>query len=80
MAALDAEPLDGVQQVLLEQPDHARCRLLDGEAERPRELRLDRTPRQPGVERDRAAGEQAGAQAPEHELRIGDVGLSPPSP
>ena len=57
VAALDAEPLDGVQQVLLEQPDHARRRVLDREAERPGELGLDRLARQLAVERD-AAGQR----------------------
>ena len=50
-------------------PDAA---VLDRQAERLGELRLDRLARQRAVERDRAAGERAGPQAPEHELRVGD--------
>ena len=72
VAALDAEPLDGVQQVLLQQPDHASRGVLDREAERLGELGLDRLARQLAVERDGAAGQRAGAQAAEHELRVGD--------
>ena len=63
VAALDAETLDGVQQVLLEQADDARRRVLDREAERLGELGLDRLARQRAVERDRAAGQRAGPQA-----------------
>jgi hypothetical protein len=70
VAALDAETLDGVQQVLLEQPDHARRGVLDREAERLRKLGLDRLARQPAVERD-AARQRTGTQAAQHELRVG---------
>ena len=61
-----------MQQVLLEQADHAGRGVLDREAERPGELGLDRLARQRAVERDGAAGQRARAQASEHELRIGD--------
>ena len=72
VAAFDAEPLDGMQQVLLQQADHAGRGVLDRQAERPGQFVFDGLARQRAVERDGTAGQRAGAQAPEHELRVGD--------
>ena len=64
-----------MQQVLLQEADHAGRGVLDREAERPGELVLDGLAGESAVERDGAAGQRAGAQPPEHELRVGDGGL-----
>ncbi len=73
VAALDAEPLDGMQQVLLEQAD-ARPpprRSTDRPSGLASLVSIARRA-SVAVERDGAAGQRTGPQAPEHELRIGD--------
>ena len=80
MAALDAETLDGMQQLLLHQPDHAGCRVLDRQAERLRDGFLDGLAASVAVDRHRAVGIRPGLQPTEHELGIGDGGIAPAQP
>ena len=80
VAALDAELLDGMQQVLLQQADHAGRGILDREAERLGQLGLDGFARQRSVQRDGAAGQRPGRRRPSTSCASVTVGFSPPSP
>ncbi len=75
VAAFDAEPLDRMQEVLFKQADHAGSCILDREAERLGKLGFDRSAGKRAVEIDGATGQRAGAQAPQHELRVCNGGV-----
>ena len=61
-----------MQEVLFQQTDHPGGCVLDREAERLGKLGLNRAAGKRAVEIDGTAGQRAGPQAPQHEMRVGD--------
>src|SRR5262249_5186520 len=73
--ALDAEALDGMQEVLLQESDDACRGVFDRQTERPRELALYGSVSEPLVECYRATRERTPAQPSPDELRIRHPGV-----
>ena len=74
VAALDRDALDRVQEVLLDDADYPRRRLGERDAKRIGDLLRDGALGGFEVERDRAPGIGPGAQAAQHQMRVGDGG------
>jgi hypothetical protein len=71
VSALDADALDGMQQVLLQQPDDANRRCFPVNAKGARHFRIDGCFGGRGIEGHAATSVRTGPQAAENHMRVG---------